>query len=304
MPASDDAILDCLIVGGGPAGLTAATYLARFRRRVLVADEGQSRAALIPLSHNYPGYSGISGRDLLAVLRAQAERYGARHRSGRVDALEPAEDHSFVASIGRSRIRAKTVLLATGIVDVNPALDGLSQAVQDGALRYCPICDGYETIDLRIGVLGTMKSAARKAVFMRTYSADVTLLLTEEPSPEDEAQIEILREAGVAIAPGVVRDMVASGDTVRAMLAGGETCEMDLFYPALGCDVRSGLATALGARTDEQGCLVVDQHQQTGIPGLLAAGDVVSDLHQISVAFGHAAVAATAIHNALPYNFR
>jgi thioredoxin reductase (NADPH) len=72
----------------------------------------------------------------------------------------------------------------------------------------------------------------------------------------------------------------------------------------LGCDVRSGLATALGARTDEQGCLVVDQHQQTGIPGLLAAGDVVSDLHQISVAFGHAAVAATAIHNALPYNFR
>jgi thioredoxin reductase (NADPH) len=141
-------------------------------------------------------------------------------------------------------------------------------------------------------------------VFMRTYSADVTLLLTEEPSPEDEAQIEILREAGVAIAPGVVRDMVLSGDTVRAVLAGGETCELDLFYPALGCDVRSGLATALGARTDEQGCLVVDQHQQTGIPGLLAAGDVVSDLHQISVAFGHAAVAATAIHNALPYNFR
>jgi thioredoxin reductase (NADPH) len=91
---------------------------------------------------------------------------------------------------------------------------------------------------------------------------------------------------------------------VLVSLANGKTCELDVFYPALGCNVRSDLATALGARTDGIGCLTVDQKQNTGIPGLLAAGDVVSDLHQISVAVGHAAVAATSIHNHLPYNFR
>lgn len=302
--AGGDERLDCLIIGGGPAGLTAATYLARFRRRVAVIDEGKSRAALIPTSHNYPGYSGISGVDLLALMRGQAERYGAQYRPGRVTGLERGEDHAFTALTASGRIQAKTVLLATGIVDINPDLAGLAQAVKDGALRYCPICDGYETIDQRIGVLGTVKSAARKALFMRSYSAHVTLLPTEMPTPEDKEKIEALRKAGVKLAGGVVRDIEMKGDKVAVLLSTGQTCTLDVFYPALGCDVRSDLATALGVRTDEEGCLVVDQRQKTGIPGLLAAGDVVSDLHQISVAVGHAAVAATAIHNALPYNFR
>jgi thioredoxin reductase (NADPH) len=302
--ALDDARLDCLIIGGGPAGLTAATYLARFRRRVAVIDEGKSRAALIPTSHNYPGYSGISGPDLIALMRRQAEQYGARYRRGLVTGLEHGEEHGFTALTETGRIHARTVLMATGIVDINPDLAGLARAVQDGALRYCPICDGYEAIDQRIGVLGTVKSAARKALFMRSYSAHVTLLPTENPGPEDEGKIEALRKAGVRLAGGVVRDMEMQDDKVAVLLSTGESCELDVFYPALGCNVRSDLATALGARTDEQGCLVVDQRQKTGVAGLLAAGDVVSDLDQISVAVGHAAVAATAIHNALPYNFR
>jgi thioredoxin reductase (NADPH) len=296
--------LDCLIIGGGPAGLTAATYLARFRRRVLVIDEGKSRAALIPLSHNYPGYSGISGPDLLALMRRQAEQHGALYRQGCVTAVEHGEEHSFVALTEAEPIRARTVLLATGVVDINPGLAGLARAVQDGALRYCPICDGYEAIDQRIGVLGTVKSAARKAMFLRTYSTDVTLLPTENPAPEDEEKIAALRKAGVKLAKATVRDIEMKGEKILVLLANGETCELDVFYPALGCDVRSDLAKALGARTDELGCLMVDQRQKTGIPGLLAAGDVVSDLDQISVAVGHAAVAATTIHNALPYNFR
>jgi thioredoxin reductase (NADPH) len=306
MPQSDaeTGTLDCLIIGGGPAGLTAATYLARFRRRVLVVDEGESRAALIPVSHNYPGYSGISGADLLTLLRQQGERYGARYMRERVTELRRVEDNGFLALAGREELRAKTVLLATGIVDGHPDLPGLERAIQGGAVRYCPICDGYEASDQRIGVLGSLASAGPKARFMRTYSADVALLLIEEPSSEDESTMRALRECGVEIAPGVVRDVERAGKGVAALMSTGEQVEMDVLYPALGCDVRSDLATALGVRTDEQGCLVVDQKQKTGIPGLLAAGDVVSDLHQISVAVGHAAIAATAIHNALPYNFR
>jgi thioredoxin reductase (NADPH) len=295
---------DCLIIGGGPAGLTAATYLARFRRRVLVVDDGASRASLIPVSHNYPGYLGISGAELLVRLRTQAEQYGADHLRGRVGTLEPAEDHSFIVKAGSREIYARTVILAAGVIDQSPDMPGLKSAVQSGALRYCPICDGYEATDQRIGVLGTVSSAAKKSLFMRTYSADVTLLLTELPDDEDGGRIAALREGGVTISRSTVRDIEKHGERVAAHLADGGRCELDVLYPALGCDVRSDLAAKLGARTDETGYLVVDQHQQTGVPGLLAAGDIVSDLNQISVAVGHAAVAATAIHRSLPYNFR
>ena len=102
----------------------------------------------------------------------------------------------------------------------------------------------------------------------------------------------------------MVSDVETMEGGIGVLLANGKRCDVDVLYPALGCDVRSDLATRLGARADDIGCLVVDQKQKTGIPGLLAAGDVVSDLHQLSVAVGHAAVAATAIHNSLPYNFR
>src|SRR5687767_5278393 len=115
-------MMDCLIIGGGPAGLTAAIYLARYRRDILLVDDGQSRARLIPESHNYPGFTGISGLDLLEALRTQAERYGARMRQLRVDGLQREVDGTFVARVGAETIGASRVLLATGIVDEAPEL--------------------------------------------------------------------------------------------------------------------------------------------------------------------------------------
>ncbi len=304
MQRNDHERFDCLIIGGGPAGLTAATYLARFRRRVMVVDDGESRASLIPLSHNYPGYSGISGADLISLMRGQSEQYGASHLRARVEALTRRDDQIFVAQAGDAEIHARTVLMATGIVDEGPDLPGLPRAIESGAVRYCPICDAFEATDQRIGVLGSVATAAQKSLFLRTYSAEVTLLLTDIPTTEDEGKIDALREGGVRITPAVVRDVESRDGLICADLGNGECWEVDVLYPALGCGVRSHLASGLGARTDSTGYLVVDQHQQTGVPGLLAAGDVVSDLNQISVAVGHAAVAATAIHNGLPYNLR
>jgi thioredoxin reductase (NADPH) len=304
-PASwSDPRPECLIVGGGPAGLTAAIYLARFRRRVLVVDEGRSRAALIPRSHNYPAYSGISGADLLALLRGQAEQYGAAFLRGRVTDLEKTGDGCFISRTSGEEIRPNMVLLATGVVDESPDLPGLRSAIAMGMLRYCPICDGYEATDKRLGVLGRVKGAARKAMFLRTYSADVVLLPTAPLSHEDESSIAQLRDSGVEVAPVPVCELERDGAGVVATLVDGDRRQIDVLYPALGSAVRSDLAAALGARTDDGGCLVVDQHQKTSISGLFAAGDVVSDLDQISVAVGHAAIAATAIHNGLPPNFR
>src|SRR3954468_14848735 len=110
-------MLDCLIVGGGPAGLTAAIYLARYRRKTRLVDSGESRAALIPESHNYPGFRGIAGPDLLRRLRDQAGLYGAVLERGRVSALNRGDDGIFIAKAGSSEIQARFVLLATGLVD-------------------------------------------------------------------------------------------------------------------------------------------------------------------------------------------
>jgi len=293
--------LDCLIIGGGPAGLTAANYLARFRRNALLIDDGQSRARLIPETHNYPGFVGISGMRLLAQLREQAETNGAKLQDGRVEALRKS-DGVFVAHVGDKDLRAQRVLLATGIVDESPDLPGLKDAIYRGALRFCPICDGFEASDERIAVLGPLRTAAGKARFLRTYSRDVVVLPTEDTEHNSDAA-SVLMKDGIQLERRVV-DIDRSGDKITAICADGERLTVDVLYPALGCDVRSELAIALGARCNDIGNVYVDDKQRTSVDGLYAAGDVVTDLHQISVATGHAAVAATTIHNSLPPNFR
>lgn len=297
-----DTDTDCVIVGGGPAGLTAAIYLARFWRRVVVVDDGASRAALIPESHNYPGFAGIAGPALLARLRDQAERFGAALRDGRVETLD-RDDGLFHAGIDGGTVRARAALVATGIVDESPELPALQKLVKEARVRYCPICDGFEATDRHIGVVGPVRRAASKALFLRTWSRRVTVLpLDVEPVPEQEGRA--LAEAGIASAPGPVADLFPDGDGIVAVAADGARIALDVLYPAMGAQARSDLARALGAQATDGGCLTADGRQQTSVPMLFAAGDVTTDLHQISVATGHAAIAATAIHNALERNFR
>jgi thioredoxin reductase (NADPH) len=293
--------LDCLIVGGGPAGLTAAIYLARYRRNVVVFDSGESRAALIPESHNYPGFArGISGAALLGVLEGQAGIYGIRIVRSSVISLTRREN-AFVAVYSGGQMAARFALLATGIVDVTPEVEDLDKAILEGLIRYCPVCDGFEAIDRRIAVLGNGEDAAAKARFLRTYSSNVTLLL-QSTGPLKEAEKQSASENGYAI-EGPVSELTRSQHGIRARL-GSRHLDFDVVYPAMGCDVRSGLASTLGAATTDVGCLKVDGYQRTSVEGLYAAGDVVSDLHQIAVATGHAAIAATHIHHCLPQNPR
>lgn len=279
---------DAVIVGAGPAGLTAATYLARFRRRVLVLDGGQPRAAWIPESHNTPGFpAGIGGPELLARLRAQALEFGAEIRPGLAEGLEPM-DRAFRIRTGEAPYQAAAVLLATGVADHLPDLPGLDAAIRDSRVRLCPICDAYEAIDGRLAVLGSGAFAGREAEFLRTYSADVTILAPDDDpqTPQGALRIEFPE---LALAP----------DGVVLRQLGQPERRFDYLYLALGCTARSDLAARAGARRDETGNLIVDAHQMTSVAGLYAAGDVVRGLNQIAVGAGEAAIAATAMHNRL-----
>ena len=299
----NDDPLDCLIVGAGPAGLTAATYLVRFHRRIAVVDAGESRARWIPTSHNFPGYpSGIGGHALLAKLCEQAEGHGATITPGRITALHREHD-LFVASDDQGRQwRACRVLLATGIVDRMPRMERLEQAIASGTVRLCAVCDGYEASDEAIAVLGPADVAIHHALFLRTFSRRVTAIRSG-PGEPSSTSAKLAESAGVELLPVPVR-LESGNQHCEAILDDGSRHRFDTLYPVLGGDAQAQMAIALGARADDKGELQVDASMQTTVDGLYAIGDIVSALNQISVAVGHAAIAATAIHNRLPPNYR
>ena len=295
-------LLDCLIIGGGPAGLTAATYLARYRRRPLLVDAGRSRARLIPASHNAPGFPfGVAGNELLARFRTHAQEHGVRSEEATVDALT-FDGGRFIAQGGQREWHARQVILATGIVDRLPDVQDAEAAIACGALRLCAICDAYEARDDDIAVLADAETALDHARFLRTFSRRVHALDTGEHGWDDPRLVEEAARCGVALHPRP-QHITCTPHGCTAHFSDGSAQDFDTLYPVLGAQAQSQLAIALQARVDENGELLVDRCMQTTVPGLYAVGDVVSAINQISVAVGHAAIAATAAHRALPSNW-
>ena len=297
-----DKPLDCLVIGGGPAGLTAAIYLSRYHLDIMVVDGGNSRAAWIPTSHNHAGYpEGINGKELLGRMREQAQLYGTRIENGQVTRIERDEDSGiFCAEWGAGSFQARTVLLATGVANRRPPINPLlhDDAMARGLIRYCPICDGYEVTDKRVAVVGTGERGVGEARFLRSYTADVTLIAPDGAHELDGEQIKALKELGVVAVDGPI-EAIDPGEKCITIEVGGEGHTFDTLYPALGSDVHVQLAEMLGARLGDDGCIGTDVRQRTSVAGLYAAGDVVHGLDQISHAMGEGGVASTTIRNDL-----
>jgi thioredoxin reductase (NADPH) len=296
-------MLDCLVIGGGAAGLTAGLYLARFNRSFVVVDAGDSRAALIPKSHNIPMFpDGVSGLDLLARQRKTLQRFAPKCLlDGRVASLIRTEACFEARLMGAAMqvVHARRIILATGAKDVEIDLPDLKNAVRRGLVRYCPICDGYEARDKKVAVIGHGARGLEEAIFMaRTYRSDVTVLTLGHELHVSGDQADRAQRFGVKIMRAPVVSLRAESDKIEAMNFGsfGEL-RFDTLYSALGLEPQSELAASLGASLDESGALKFDQHQQTSVPGLYAVGGVAEGLDQVVVAMGHAAVAATHVHN-------
>jgi thioredoxin reductase (NADPH) len=300
---------DTLIIGGGPGGLTAAIYLRRFTRNVALVDKGNSRLRLIPVSHNYPGFpEGVPGHTLLANLTTQLQRYGGNVMKGEIVDLR-VEDGIFVADYQsedgpegeRIQIRALTVLLATGVADVGLPIEKWREAIAFGSVRLCPVCDGFDVMDKRIAVATAETNPVGHALFMRTFSADVTLFERGPATMLNDEDRRRLDAAGVRYIDSPLLSVTLDASMKPVMhTEDGQEHEADVFYPMLGEHARSGLAAGLGARTAQCEEIQVDIHGETSVPGLYAIGDVTVGLNQIAVATGQAARAATHIHNRLP----
>ncbi|MCF7701948.1 NAD(P)/FAD-dependent oxidoreductase [Loktanella sp. M215] len=282
---------DCVIIGGGPAGLTAALYLARFLHSVTVFDARGGRARMIPKTHNFaPFPDGISGPDLLDRMQSHAERYGAVIETCTVEAVE-RQDDGFCVTTDRGSETARYVIFAAGVVNHRPPLPDPvhDRGVARGLIRYCPVCDAYEVRDKRIAVLGSGTHGLAEARFIRDYSSTVTLIRPTGDRPLSADKIHV--------PDSPMSSLSLSESEVIVTLEDSTVAHFDTLYVALGTSACSKLAETLGAPLTKDGCIVTDVQRKTSIDGVYAIGDITDGLDQIAHAMGQAAIAATAIHN-------
>lgn len=233
-------------------------------------------------------------------MREQAADFRAHVTSSRVRSVRREGDDAFLINAGGEAVNARTVLLATGVVNNRPRISGPDHdlALAKGLIRYCPVCDGYEVNDRNVGVIGTGTHGFNEAVFLRMYTKAITLIAPDGGHELAADEHRSLIGLGIDLADGPYGELCLDGDCILAPTPGA-MLRFDAIYPALGSVMRSELAVDFGAAASKEGCLVVDDHQRTSVPGLYAAGDVVRGLDQISHAMGEAGVAATTIRNDL-----
>ncbi|TCN33037.1 NAD(P)/FAD-dependent oxidoreductase [Sinorhizobium americanum] len=292
---------DCIIVGGGPAGLAASVYLARLNRHVIVVDEGNSRASLIPRSYNHPAFpGGVPGQVLLDRMHDQAARFGVEYLAARADLLERVGD-SFQCKVAGRLLRSRAVIGATGLVDVLPPWPNAKELVRNGNLRLCPICDGYEINGEPVVVIGNNRRAMKEAAFLLSFTDEVTVAtLGAEPEGQTPADI---RPPIRLITARLARHEPVPEDRMALEFLGGVAMEAVAVYSALGCRPQSLLAQAIGVKLDEEGRIPTDQHQRTGVRFFYAIGDVVTGLNQLGVAMAQGEIAAVTAHNDLSEAF-
>jgi thioredoxin reductase len=289
---------ECVIVGGGAAGLSAALVLGRARRRVLVLDTGEqsNRPA-----HGIGGLLGHDGRAPAELYERGREELAAypsvELRDARV-VTGSAQDAGFALSTADgASLHAARVLLATGMEYALPDLPGVAELWGD-TVFHCPYCHGWEVRDRALAVLGATK-AVHRAVLLRQWSADV-VLLTDGPAELDADERARLQRAAIPVDERRVTGVRAHAGALAAVrfADGGELARDGLLVPAL-LRQRSSLASDLGAELTERGSVDVDPFGRTTVPGLYAAGDVTSPMPQVAGAIADGSRAAAAINDEL-----
>lgn len=297
---------DCIVIGGGIAGLQGAIQLGRYNHRTLVIDKGFGRSTLCRSYHNVLGWpDGIAGTELRRLGRLQAERLGVRFMQDEVVRLSRTDGGGFIAETRSSadKLGASTLLLATGLLDRYPTLPGLERCF--GLTVYvCPDCDGYEVGDKRTVVMGAGDVGASMALTLNYWTNDIAYV-NHEP---DQSQISDglrskLDEQGISIYEQPMEEVLASesGEFAGVRLTNGHIVSGERGFIAFGGnEVQSGLAAQLGIERMENRHIVTDpRSKMTNVPGVWSAGDVAVHAEQVTIAMGEGSQAAIWIHKEL-----
>lgn len=289
------------MVGGGPAGLSAALWLGRYQRATLVVDAGQPRNRHATLAHGIPGRDPITPAELMADLRAGLEQYPeVRLQPGTVVTLDGDAGHGFTAELDSGhRVRASRVVLACGVRDRLPDLEGLEEHYGVD-VHHCPACDGYEVRGRHVIVLGSDDRVPAFASELLDW-ADTVRVITDDPAPSfDTGQQDSLSRHGIEVHKGRATALVGEPGALSGvrMEDGGHVPGAAVFFSYAHRPANS-LAAGLGCELDDDGQLVVNGFQLTTVDGVYAAGDLIPGLQLVSIAMGHGVAAGIACATSL-----
>ena len=296
-------LYDCIVIGGGPAGLTAALFLARYRHRALTFHHNSPRNEYACGVHGFLGHHGIQPNELLARGRDEVTDHGGLIVESRVERVEQVSRDHFRAFTGNGGMyEARRILLATGLRDITPDCPGFRE-FYGVSVHHCPDCDGYESRDKRIVVLGTGKKIVGFALSLLTWTDKITLVTggdTDDMTDDERAKISDfdipIRYQSVAALEGDFE----SKQLRRVLFTDGDALECDALFFNLGTDFSSSLHEGLGCKLDDLcGLVWVDDSRQTSVEGVYAAGDITPHSQLAIVAAAEGAMAAIHIHNSL-----
>jgi thioredoxin reductase (NADPH) len=292
---------DVVVIGGGAAGLSGALALARSRRSVLVVDEGTPRNAPAEHVHNFLTRDGVPPAELYALGRAEVIRYGAEVRSGTVTAVASRAGGFEVETAAGTAVRAKRLLVTTGLVDELPDVPGLAERFGKDVL-HCPYCHGWEVRDQAIGVLATTDKAIHQTMLFRQLSDDVTLYLNDGPEPSEQ-EWEELAARGISVVLGKVAAVEVTGDKLTGVqLDGGKVVPCDALVVQAPGRARAGFLASLGLEAVDgpMGTAIPSElGGRTTVPGVFVAGNVADPGAQVISAAAAGLMAGAMINSDL-----
>lgn len=271
-------VYDCLIVGAGPAGLSAAVYMGRFLRKTLVLDSGHGRSTFEQVNDNYLGFpKGIKVKDLRRLGRQQAVRFGAEFMLCDVQSMERG-DNVFTAQTDKGVFHGKTVILCTGVCDIWPNLPDVHEYV-GRSLFWCITCDGFRAIKKRVILFGYDDDAATTACQFRRYSEHITFIAQPGELACSDTNRNDMDTHGITILEAEPECFIGTPDEFEGVkLKGGKVIKGDVAFSLLGCTPNNKLAKDLGVKCDKAGYVVVNDAGYTSVPGVFCAGDL-SKMH-------------------------
>jgi thioredoxin reductase len=291
-------VYDTIIVGGGPAGLSAALMLGRCRRRVVLCDTGRPRNARARALHGYLTRDGVPPLDLLEMGRRELTQYGIETKRIAVTGINPSDNAFDVVLADDTRLRTLTVLLASGTCDDLPAIPGLPDCFGT-SVHHCPYCDGWEVRDRQLVVIGQHAKGAGLALALKTWT-DSVVLCSHGPAGLRRAQCEQLAAHGIEFDERRIVAVDHSDGRVRRLrFESGDERPCDAIFVASGQRQQSDLASQLGCTLTRQGLVKTDHLGQTCVPGLYVVGDASRDVQFAVVAAAEGAKAAVGINKAL-----